>query len=67
VAKSRYWSCHHKALTSSYRNICGQKWNRMCEQRGLQTWLSYASSVRRNGPKFTQLIVGSLWKATQNV
>jgi hypothetical protein len=25
VAKSRYWSCHHKALTSSYRNICGQK------------------------------------------
>ena len=27
----------------------------------------YTSSVRRNGPKFTQLIVGSLWKATQNV
>ena len=25
---------------------------------------SYTSSVRRNGPKFTQLIVGSLWKAT---
>ena len=25
------------------------------------------SSVWRNGPKFTQLIVGSLWKATQNV
>ena len=35
--------------------------------RGLQTWISYTSSVRRNGPKFTQLIVGSLWKATQNV
>uniref|UniRef100_A0A673ZGG5 P-type Cu(+) transporter n=1 Tax=Salmo trutta TaxID=8032 RepID=A0A673ZGG5_SALTR len=29
--------------------------------------LSYTSSVRRNGPKFTQLIVGSLWKATRNV
>jgi transposase len=27
----------------------------------------HTSSVRRNGPKFTQLIVGSLWKATQNV
>ena len=25
---------------------------------------SYTSSVRRNGPKSTQLIVGSLWKAT---
>jgi hypothetical protein len=25
------------------------------------------SSVRRNGPKFIQLIVGSLWKAPQNV
>jgi uncharacterized FlgJ-related protein len=24
-------------------------------------------TVRRNGPKFTQLIGGSLWKATQNV
>ncbi|CDQ97879.1 unnamed protein product [Oncorhynchus mykiss] len=22
---------------------------------------------RRNGPKFTQLIVGSLWKVTQNI
>ena len=39
----------------------------LCEQGGLQTWLSYTSSVRRNGPKFIQLIVGSLWKATQNV
>ena len=29
--------------------------------------LRYSSSVRRNGPKFTQLMVGSLWKATQNV
>ena len=25
------------------------------------------SSVRRNGPKFTQLIVGRLWKASRNV
>jgi transposase len=23
--------------------------------------------ARRNGPKFTQLIVGSLWKTTQNI
>jgi hypothetical protein len=28
---------------------------------------SVTPAVRRNGPKFTQLIVGSLWKATQNV
>ena len=39
----------------------------VCEQGGLQTWLSYNSSVRRNGPKFTKLIVGSRWKATRNV
>ena len=39
----------------------------VCEQGGLQTWLSYTSSARRNGPKSTQLIVGSLWKATWNV
>ena len=32
-----------------------------------QNWKSYTSSVRRNDPKFTQLIVGSLWKATQNI
>jgi hypothetical protein len=36
-------------------------------QGGLQTWLSCTSSVRRNGAKFTQLIVGSLWKATRHV
>ena len=47
--------------------ICGQNWKSVCEQGGLQTWLSYTSSVRRNGPKFTQLIVGSLWKATRNI
>ena len=47
--------------------ICGQNWKVVCEQGGLQTWLSYTISVRRNGPKFTQLIVGSLWKATWNV
>jgi hypothetical protein len=32
-----------------------------------KTWLSYTSSLRRNGPKFTKLIVGSLWKSIQNV
>ena len=32
------------------------------EHGGLQTWLSYSSSVRRNGPKFPQLIVGRLSK-----
>ena len=26
--------------------------------------LTHTSTVTRNGPKFTQLIVGSLWKAT---
>ena len=60
--KSRYWSGHHNALTSIPYKIFGQNRKGMCEQGGLQTWLSY--SVRRNGPKFTQLIVGSLWKAT---
>ena len=45
----------------------GQNWKSMCEQGGLQTGLSYTNSVRRNGPKFTQFIVGRLWKATQNV
>jgi hypothetical protein len=44
-----------------------QNWKSVCEQGGLQTWFSYTSSVRRNGPTFTQLIVGILWKATQNV
>jgi hypothetical protein len=39
----------------------------VCEQGDLQTWLSYTSSVRRNGPKLIQLIVGSLWKATRNI
>jgi hypothetical protein len=39
----------------------------VCEQWSLQTWLSYTSSVRRNGPKCTQFIVGSLWEATRNV
>ena len=48
------------------QKICGQNWKSVCEQ-GLQTWFSYTSSVRRNRPSFTQLIVGSLWKATQNV
>ena len=45
-------------------DIFGQNCKSVCEQEGLQTWLSYTSSVRRNEPKFTQLIVGSLWKAT---
>ena len=30
-------------------------------------WVELKKRVRRNGPKFTQLIVGSLWKATRNV
>jgi hypothetical protein len=47
--------------------MCGQNWQSMCEQGGLQTWLSYTSSVRRNGTEFIQLIVGSLWKSTWNV
>ena len=65
--KSRCWSGHHKALTSIPKNICGQNWKSVCEQGCLQTWLVYTSSVRRNGPKFSQLIVGRLWKATQNI
>ena len=67
TTKSRYWSGHHQALTSILLKICGQNWKNVCEQGGLQTRLSYTSSVRRNGPKFTQLIMGRLWKATWNV
>ena len=67
TTKSRYWSGHHKALTSILSKICGQNWKSVCRQGDLQTWLSYTSCVRRNGPKFTQFIVGSLWKATWNV
>jgi hypothetical protein len=63
TTKSSCLSGHHKALTSILQKICGQNWKSMCEQGGLQTWLSYTNCVRRNGPKFTQLIVGSLWKA----
>lgn len=37
------------------------------EQGGLQTWLSYISSVERNGLKFQQLIVRSSRKVTQNI
>ena len=55
-----------KPWPQSYRNFVGRTEN-VCEQGGLQTWLSYTSSVRGNGPKFTQLIVGSLWKATRDV
>ena len=67
TTKSRYWSDHHKALTTKLKKICGQNWKSVCKQGGLETWLSYTSSVSKNGPKFTQLIVGSLWKATRNV
>ena len=39
----------------------------VASKEAYKTWLSYTNSVRRNGPKFTQLIVGSLWKDTRNV
>jgi hypothetical protein len=61
------WHHEDSALTWILKKMCGQNWKSVCEQGGLQTWLSYTSSVWRNGPKFTQLIVGSLWKATRNV
>ena len=67
TTKSRYWSGLHKALTTILLKICGQNCKSVCEQGGLQTWLSYTSSVRRNVPEITQLIVGSLWKATRNI
>ena len=67
TTKSRYWSGHHKALTSIPNKFCGQNWKSVCEQWGLQTWLSYTSSVSRNWLNFTQLFVGSLWKSNQNV
>jgi hypothetical protein len=47
--------------------MCGQNWKSVCEQGGLQTWLSHTSSVRRNVPQFTHLNVGSLWKTTRKV
>ena len=56
-----------RRVLSILRRICGQSWKSVCEQGGLQSWLSYTSSVRRNGPKFTQLIVGRLWKRLTQV
>ena len=44
-----------------------ENWKSVCKQGDLQTWLSNISSVRRNGTTFTQLIVGSLLKATRNI
>ena len=66
ITKSRYWSGHHKFLTSILKKMCGQNWKSICEQGGLQTGLSCTSSVRRNGQKFTQTNVECLLKATWN-
>ena len=55
-----------KLWPQSYRTFVGRT-ESVCEQGGLKTLLRYTSSVRRNGPKLTQLIVGSLWKATRHV
>ena len=49
--------CGYMEATSQVRKL----------KLGRKTWLSYTSSVRMNGPKFTQIIVGSLWKATRNI
>ena len=54
-----------KPWPQSYRQYLGRT-EKACSQGGLQTCLIYTSSIRRNGPQFTQLIVGSLWKATQH-
>jgi hypothetical protein len=59
TTKSRYWS--------GYRKVVGSTEKACASKEALQTWLSYTSSGRRNGPKFTKLIVGRLWKATQNI
>ena len=56
------------AITKPWpQSKCVVRTEKVCEQGGLQTWLSYTTSIRRNGPNFTQLIVGSLWKAIWNV
>ena len=58
----------HRYVWRKKEEACKPKnWKSMCKQGGLQTWLSYTSSIRRNGPKFTQNILGSLWKATRKV
>lgn len=38
-----------------------------CIQEGLKNGSIYTSSVKRNWPKFQQIIVRSLWKETQNL
>jgi hypothetical protein len=43
------------------------KWQSQSPDLRPTNWLSYTTSVRRNVPKFTQLILTSLWKATQNI
>ena len=50
----------------SYRKCVGRT-EKACASKEAYKPDSVTQAVRRNGPEFTQLIVGSLWKATQNV
>jgi hypothetical protein len=51
----------------SYRNFVGRT-EKVCASKGAFKPDSVTTSLsRRNGPIFTQLIVGSMWKATRNV
>ena len=60
------WGCIAAGGTGALHKIDGIMRSEM-KKRIWANRLSYTSSVRRNGLKFTQLIVGRLWKATRNV
>jgi hypothetical protein len=53
------WLKDTKPLPQSYRKCVGRT-EKACESKEAYKPDSYTSPVRRNGPKFTQLIVGSL-------
>lgn len=70
MSKSRYWNGHRKLPWNWKKKKILKKFVGVtesgCKQGGPHTWHSYASSVWRYKPKFQQLLVRSLWKATQN-
>ena len=55
-----------KPWPQSYRK-CGGRTEKACASKEAYKPDSVIPALRRNGPKFTQLIGGSLWKASRNI
>jgi hypothetical protein len=66
ITKSMYWSGHQSPDLNPIKITCGQNWERVCQQGGLHTGLSYTSFVRKNGTKFTQTYCGKLVEGYPN-